>query len=77
MQRTNYHGEDNMRIHRVIERYLFVTETSHQDFTDEVGWNPATTSRFLKSGSISAGGLAKLLSWMLASEGEDDDGATA
>ena len=69
--------KDDMRIHRVIERYLFVTETSHQDFTDEVGWNPATTSRFLKSGSISAGGLAKLLSWMLASEGEDDDGATA
>ena len=68
---------DDMRIHRVIERYLFVTETSHQDFTDEVGWNPATTSRFLKSGSISAGGLAKLLSWMLASEGEDDDGTTA
>ena len=68
--------KDNMRIHRVIERYLFVTETKQQEFSAEVGWNAATTSRFLKSGSISAGHLAKLLSWMLASEGEDDDGTT-
>ena len=66
-----------MRLHRVIERYLFVTETTQKDFMTELGWNPATTSRFLSSGKVSSRHLATLLRWLLEPEGKEDDGTTA